>query len=256
MPRIRTIKPEFFTSIDIAALPMTARILFIGLWTHADDEGRGLNEPRLIKAALFPLDDDVTAGTVDDLMDALHNAGLVKLYEDDEKRALFQVTGWKKHQRIDKPRPSRYLSPTDPALVVDDSTTDQGTLLVGKERTGQDTSPLAVVISEYVLSVCLAQKNTGLRFRDAVHDNASRERGPILKAYIAAHPDYVLDDLRELLGLARVDGVPPAVVRTPEHDPDCEFCAGTGWATIDFDKNVVGRCDCRYDAGPKLRAVE
>jgi hypothetical protein len=34
MARIRSIKPEFFTSISIADLSRDARLMFIGMWTH------------------------------------------------------------------------------------------------------------------------------------------------------------------------------------------------------------------------------
>ena len=40
MARIRTIKPEFFTSDDICALSPLARLLYVGLWCEADREGR------------------------------------------------------------------------------------------------------------------------------------------------------------------------------------------------------------------------
>ena len=54
--RIRTIKPEFWTSDDVAALDLDTRLLFIGLWSYVDDHGRGRDEEHLIIAALFPRD--------------------------------------------------------------------------------------------------------------------------------------------------------------------------------------------------------
>ena len=35
------------------------------LWGYLDDHGRGVDEPRLIKADCFPLDDDLTADDID-----------------------------------------------------------------------------------------------------------------------------------------------------------------------------------------------
>ena len=49
MARIRTIKPEFFTSDDICALSPRARLLYIGLWCEADREGRLVWAPRGFK---------------------------------------------------------------------------------------------------------------------------------------------------------------------------------------------------------------
>jgi hypothetical protein len=56
--RIRSIKPEFWTSEDIAALDWDARLIFIGLWSYVDDNGVGRDVEKLILADLFPLEDD------------------------------------------------------------------------------------------------------------------------------------------------------------------------------------------------------
>ena len=40
MPRIRYLKPEFFTDEDIGYLTVKARLGYSGLWCHADREGR------------------------------------------------------------------------------------------------------------------------------------------------------------------------------------------------------------------------
>ena len=45
MARIRYIKPEFFDSEQVASVSLGARLLFAGLWTVADREGRFDVEP-------------------------------------------------------------------------------------------------------------------------------------------------------------------------------------------------------------------
>jgi hypothetical protein len=40
MARIRTIKPEFFTSEDIVSLTPLARLFYVSLWCEADREAR------------------------------------------------------------------------------------------------------------------------------------------------------------------------------------------------------------------------
>ena len=61
MARIRSIKPETFTSEDVNSLTLPARWTFAGLWCYVDDEGRGRADPRLVKASVWPIDDAVTA---------------------------------------------------------------------------------------------------------------------------------------------------------------------------------------------------
>ncbi|GAB0505006.1 hypothetical protein KU15F69_18860 [Escherichia coli] len=55
MARIRTIKPEFWTDEDMAELSEPACLLAIGLLNYADDEGYFNANPKLIKAAVFPI---------------------------------------------------------------------------------------------------------------------------------------------------------------------------------------------------------
>ncbi|MFD9444989.1 hypothetical protein [Streptomyces sp. NPDC060001] len=109
MARIRTIKPEFFTSLTIADLPLTARLTFIGLWTHVDDAGRCVDDPRLIKAAVWPLDDR-TASDIELDLKLLSEASLITRYVLTRKRYI-AVTGWGEHQRINRPTPSKLPAP-------------------------------------------------------------------------------------------------------------------------------------------------
>lgn len=111
MPRIRSIKPEFFTSLAVASLPLEARLTFIGLWTHVDDEGRAVDDARLIKAALWPLDDRLAADVEGDLK-LLSESSLIVRYKVGE-RSFLAVKNWGEHQRINRPTPSRLPSPAD-----------------------------------------------------------------------------------------------------------------------------------------------
>ncbi len=53
--RIRTIKPEFWTSEDVASMDWETRLVFLGLWSYVDDNGVGRDNEKLIVADLFPL---------------------------------------------------------------------------------------------------------------------------------------------------------------------------------------------------------
>src|SRR5258708_4497835 len=82
MARISSIKPEFFTSAAMARQPLSARLTFIGLWTYVDDNGVGLDNERLVLAAVWPLEEDVIATlqrTREDLW-CLARAGHLKRY--------------------------------------------------------------------------------------------------------------------------------------------------------------------------------
>lgn len=135
MARIRTIKPEFFTSQTIDALSLAEQRTFIGLWTYADDFGKGVDDPRLIKAAIWPLRERHTAKKVDADMAALEAAGLIQRYEFSGRR-YFQILGWAEHQRVNRPSSSRIPPPPPP----EDSPRNHGGLIEDspRERKGKE----------------------------------------------------------------------------------------------------------------------
>ncbi len=93
MSRARNIKPGFFKNELLVELPFEYRLLFIGLWTMSDREGRFEDRPTKIRMELFPADAvDVNAG-----LQALHDNGFIFRYEADGKR-FCQVVAWAKHQ--------------------------------------------------------------------------------------------------------------------------------------------------------------
>lgn len=106
MPRIRTIKPAAFASETLSQLPREMRWTFAGLWTYVDDEGRGRYNPRLIKAELYPLDDDVDADTVECELAKLEGLGLICRYEIAGRRYL-HVVGFGEHQKVNRPVESK-----------------------------------------------------------------------------------------------------------------------------------------------------
>lgn len=101
MARIRTIKPEFWTSEQVMDCKPVTRLLFIGLWNFVDDYGRAPVAPRTIKAQVMP-GDEVSGSDIQDMLNELNSRGLILFYSADEKE-YFEITGWAKHQKIDNP---------------------------------------------------------------------------------------------------------------------------------------------------------
>lgn len=130
MPRIRTIKPDAFHSDSLSRVPREARWTFAGLWTYCDDEGRGRYDIRLIKAALYPLDDDVTLEVLQDDLDELERVGCICRYLVSGRRYL-HVPAWG-HQKINRPTTSKLPAcgsdHESSVSDLDDSLTDHGAL--------------------------------------------------------------------------------------------------------------------------------
>lgn len=124
MARIRTIKPEFWSSEQVMECSPIARLLFIGLWNFCDDAGNHVDSDRTIKAQIFP-GDDISSTDVRRMIDELSSNGLITLYASNGKGFL-HITGWK-HQKIERP------SFKHPAFPGDVSSNDR--------RTFDDNSP-------------------------------------------------------------------------------------------------------------------
>lgn len=153
MARIRTIKPEFFTSEVLSECSVSARLLFVGLFTHADDQGRAVDNSRLIRAAVFPLD-DFTLSDIDGWLDELAARRLIIRYTAEDRRYLV-IRSWKEHQYVNRPSASKLPAPPDDPTVSDlsessvrvhgDRTEDSAQERKGKERkeVSSQVSPVA-----------------------------------------------------------------------------------------------------------------
>jgi hypothetical protein len=122
--RIRTIKPEFWVSLQVVECSPIARLLFIGIWNFVDDQGVMPRIPRTIKMQIFP-GDDFDVATIDGWLVELETNGLLRRYLC-EGREYIAVTGWH-HQKID--RPTFKYPPPPPLETFDEhSTNDRRTI--------------------------------------------------------------------------------------------------------------------------------
>lgn len=117
MARIRTVKPEFWTSAQVMECQPLTRLLFLGMLNFADDSGRMAYSPKTIKAQVFP-SDEFSFADIQRMIVELSSNALVLIYAVDGKEFI-QITGWH-HQRIDRPKPSSI-----PAPFVDESSNDR-----------------------------------------------------------------------------------------------------------------------------------
>jgi hypothetical protein len=133
MARIRSIKPEFPQSESMGRVSRDARLLFVLLWTICDDSGRTRAASRMLASLLFPYDDDA-AGLIDGWLTELEHEGCIVRYTVDGSTYL-EIRKWCKHQKIDKPSPSRLPDPREDsrevAKVREGSSEDLGSRTVG-----------------------------------------------------------------------------------------------------------------------------
>lgn len=114
MARIRSIHPELCRDDTLPNVSAEAERTFIRLWPHLDDEGRAKDNPKLLKADLYPLHDHVTADDVERDLCELAANGLILRYEVAGKRYLTaKPEAWHTYQKPRHPTESKLPSPEE-----------------------------------------------------------------------------------------------------------------------------------------------
>lgn len=103
MARMRTIKPEFWTDDKVVELSLLGRLLFIGLWNFADDDGFIENSPKRIKRLIFP-DQDIN---VIEGLEELIEAGFLCVCDSDQGE-LLKICQFSEHQRPQHPVKTKF----------------------------------------------------------------------------------------------------------------------------------------------------
>lgn len=104
MARIRSIHPGIWTDEAFMSLSVYARLLYIGLWSEAYDDGVFEWKPLTLKARLFPVD----SIDVPELLTELIHAGLIARAERQAKQ-LGLIRNFQRFQRPKKPNSSGML---------------------------------------------------------------------------------------------------------------------------------------------------
>lgn len=105
MPRIRTIKPEFWHDEKLAPLSAVDRLVFLGLISMADDAGRLVDNVKSIDGFLFSETED-SAG---EAIERLAKLGRLLRYRSASGQRLIQIVNWERHQKVDNP--AKYTLP-------------------------------------------------------------------------------------------------------------------------------------------------
>ena len=135
MARIRTIKPEFFTSESVLSISPLARLFFIGLWCESDREGRLKWKPKTLKFRYLPADNV----DIDELSNELIKEKMIVIYEVDGNEYC-EIPSFTSHQVIN----NRERESEIPELDIHASTTRQPRVKAegrkeGKGREGKGT---------------------------------------------------------------------------------------------------------------------
>jgi len=131
LARIRTIKPEFWSDERLSECSLSARLLFIGLISFADDDGRLDYSPARLRMQIFPCG-SATATQLSEWFRELREHSLIRVYLVDSRDYL-DIPGFTKHQRINRPTPSKIppYSVSAHVPLTEPSVSPQGALIDG-----------------------------------------------------------------------------------------------------------------------------
>lgn len=142
MSRIRTIKPDFWSSEQVISCSLNARLLFIGMWNFCDDNGIHPASYMRLKAEIFPCDNFDT-DEIKQYIDELIKNNLLHEYTVNDK-TYWIVTGWKNHQKIDKKTDRHPMPRSNFSNLADYSAIPNGDLVENTKtslRVVADSSP-------------------------------------------------------------------------------------------------------------------
>jgi hypothetical protein len=100
---MRTVKPEFWVDDKVVDLDILPKLLFIGLWNFADDDGYIEDSARRIKRQIFPDNDYDVANA----LDALVASGMLRRAMSDQGPVL-HIVHFRDHQKPQHPTPTKF----------------------------------------------------------------------------------------------------------------------------------------------------
>ncbi len=106
MARKRMIDPNIWQSEDFSKLSTLAKLVFIGLFSLADDEGRGRSNPVYLKSSLFPYEESIRSADIDKTLSEISSNMSVIFYSCDGN-SYYSLYNWNTWQKIDRPSESK-----------------------------------------------------------------------------------------------------------------------------------------------------
>ena len=112
------IDPQIWASEDYSELSNFAQLVWIGLFSQADDEGRGKSKPAYLKSILFPYSEDIKlVKKVDSALNEIAKIMSITFYQLDNNE-YYQLENWSKWQKVDKPQASKIPPFSEGAKII------------------------------------------------------------------------------------------------------------------------------------------
>lgn len=108
--RRRTVQPNIWQDTEFGLLSPLAQLIFVGLITQADDEGRLNGHPAIVSSMLFPYRTVALEEVMDALAEIERRMRNIIFYEV-EGQMYIQFKNWLKHQTLREDRTTKSIFP-------------------------------------------------------------------------------------------------------------------------------------------------
>lgn len=183
MARIRTIKPELWTDPEFVECSPNARLLFVAALNFASDYGVMADKPVQLKMQCFPGDDISVVPLIDELIE--HGFWVRRTAPDGSP--VLVIRTFLAHQRVDKPQPGRWGSPSDWPVFVEPSPIVPRTIVEPSSTEGKGMEGMEGKGSLTIVADKSAQPKKPSRFEEFYALYPRKEaRGDAERAYVIA----------------------------------------------------------------------
>ncbi len=110
MARKRMIDPGIWTSSSFMSLTDRQQLLFIGLFSNADDYGKITGDTVSLKALIFPNKSPAIIKSLDEQLATIEDSGMIFRYEVKDKSYIWLVK-WERIQKMNYRSISRIPNP-------------------------------------------------------------------------------------------------------------------------------------------------
>lgn len=204
MARKRMIDPSFWVDEKLGTVEPRVRLLFMGLISQADDEGRLNGHPALIRSLIYAYDYDITVADIESWLSLLAERSLILRYEVHQQKYI-SISNFKKHQTINRPQVSKLPEP-----IIEQSVNDQCVVT--------DASPTSH--AQYNLREVKLSEDKGTEEKEipalASDQNGHKERIRILcnQMNIQGFTTYILDIVYSYIGMADIEVIEAAIKKS------------------------------------------
>lgn len=119
MPRIRSIKPEFWNDQKLGQEPETVMLTYIGLWNFSDDYGTVKGNTVWLKNQIYPYKDKLRIDAFSAWLERLVELEVIIPFTH-KGESFYYIRTFRKHQRVDKPSKARNCNEAELIKILND----------------------------------------------------------------------------------------------------------------------------------------